>query len=220
MWNQVCQDSSTRCSVDRGESRFECLPARGRSSRHRAHRQLRRSRAQGTAADHRSSGATRVRRHCPRTGRRDDRESLGPPHRRAGEPRGPPPCRGPAPPLSNAYPIEPRRLEQRGRRPPGPLARPHPARSCAGLLRPGADHQLGGGPARHAGREPHSPAGDQPRDRGPRSRCDRGPGTVARLAQAAVARSAHAPRALGQPPDQPAPSAAVRPTVATTGPGR
>ena len=40
------------------------------------------------------------------------------------------------------------------------------------------------------------------------------------LAQAAVARSAHAPRALGQPPDQPAPSAAVRPTVATTGPGR
>lgn len=41
-----------------------------------------------------------------------------------------------------------------------------------------------------------------------------------RLAQAAVARSAHAPRALGQPPDQPAPSATVGPTVAATGPRR
>ncbi|MFB7109158.1 hypothetical protein [Streptomyces sp. NPDC056291] len=41
-----------------------------------------------------------------------------------------------------------------------------------------------------------------------------------RLAQAAVARSAHAPRALGQPPDQPAPSAVVGPTVAVTGPRR
>lgn len=41
-----------------------------------------------------------------------------------------------------------------------------------------------------------------------------------RLAQAAVARSAHAPHALGQPPDQPAPSATVGPTVAATGPCR
>lgn len=47
---------------------------------------------------------------------------------------------------------------------------------------------------------------------------DRAP--ALRLAQAAVARSAHAPRTLGQPPDQPAPSAAVGPTVAATGPRR
>lgn len=47
---------------------------------------------------------------------------------------------------------------------------------------------------------------------------DRSP--AVRLAQAAVARSAHAPRALGQPPDQPAPSAAAGPTVAATGPRR
>ncbi|MET7678993.1 hypothetical protein [Streptomyces sp. NPDC005423] len=47
---------------------------------------------------------------------------------------------------------------------------------------------------------------------------DRAP--AVRLAQAAVARSAHAPRALGQPPDQPAPSAAVGPPVAATGPRR
>ncbi|MGJ5804972.1 hypothetical protein ACSCB1_38635 [Streptomyces europaeiscabiei] len=47
---------------------------------------------------------------------------------------------------------------------------------------------------------------------------DRAP--AVRLAQAAVARSAHAPRALGQPPDQPAPSAAAGPTVAATGPRR
>ncbi|MFD4790753.1 hypothetical protein ACFWN1_27635 [Streptomyces sp. NPDC058459] len=37
-----------------------------------------------------------------------------------------------------------------------------------------------------------------------------------RLAQVAVARSAHAPRTLGQPPDQPAPSAVVGPTVPAT----
>ncbi|WP_328509580.1 hypothetical protein OG981_19040 [Streptomyces mirabilis] len=37
-----------------------------------------------------------------------------------------------------------------------------------------------------------------------------------RLAQAAVARSAHTPRTLGQPPDQPAPSATVDPTVPAT----
>ncbi len=47
---------------------------------------------------------------------------------------------------------------------------------------------------------------------------DRAP--ALRLAQAAVARSAHAPRAMGQPPDQPAPSAAVGPTVAVAGPRR
>jgi hypothetical protein len=41
-----------------------------------------------------------------------------------------------------------------------------------------------------------------------------------RLAQAAVARSGHAPRALGQAPDQPAPSAAVGPSVASLGPRR
>jgi hypothetical protein len=41
-----------------------------------------------------------------------------------------------------------------------------------------------------------------------------------RLAQAAVARSAHAPHTLGQPPDQPAPSATVGPTVAASGPRR
>ncbi|MGW0885620.1 hypothetical protein [Streptomyces sp. NPDC002671] len=40
------------------------------------------------------------------------------------------------------------------------------------------------------------------------------------LAQAAVARSAHAPRALGQPPDQPAQSAAVGATMAVTVPRR
>ncbi|MFD7052678.1 hypothetical protein ACFWBS_04725 [Streptomyces mirabilis] len=47
---------------------------------------------------------------------------------------------------------------------------------------------------------------------------DRAP--ALRLAQTAAARSAHAPRALGQPPDQPALSAAVGPTVAATGPRR
>lgn len=47
---------------------------------------------------------------------------------------------------------------------------------------------------------------------------DRAP--ALRLAQAAVARSAHAPRALGQPPDRAAAPAAVAPTVATTGPRR
>ncbi|MEU9155717.1 hypothetical protein AB0D59_35500 [Streptomyces sp. NPDC048417] len=47
---------------------------------------------------------------------------------------------------------------------------------------------------------------------------DRAP--ALRLAQAAVARSAHAPRDLGQPPDQPAPSTAVGATVAVTGPRR
>lgn len=41
-----------------------------------------------------------------------------------------------------------------------------------------------------------------------------------RLAQAAVARSGHAPRVLGQSPDQPAPSAAVGPSVAGLGPHR
>jgi hypothetical protein len=41
-----------------------------------------------------------------------------------------------------------------------------------------------------------------------------------RLAQAAVARSGHAPRALGQAPDQPTPSAAVGPSVADLGPRR
>lgn len=45
------------------------------------------------------------------------------------------------------------------------------------------------------------------------STADRAP--AARLAQAAVARSAQAPRALGQPPDQPAPSAAAGPPTAT-----
>ncbi|GHD48769.1 hypothetical protein [Streptomyces mirabilis] len=43
---------------------------------------------------------------------------------------------------------------------------------------------------------------------------------AARLAQAAVARSGHAPRALGQAPDQPVPPAAVGPTVASLGPRR
>lgn len=47
---------------------------------------------------------------------------------------------------------------------------------------------------------------------------DRAP--AVRLAQAAVARSGHAPRALGQAPDQPAPSAAVGPSVAGMGPRR
>ncbi|KND38309.1 hypothetical protein [Streptomyces acidiscabies] len=42
----------------------------------------------------------------------------------------------------------------------------------------------------------------------------------ARLAQAAVARSAHAPRALGQPADQRAESAAVGPPMAVSGPRR
>ncbi|WP_329553695.1 hypothetical protein [Streptomyces sp. NBC_00696] len=41
-----------------------------------------------------------------------------------------------------------------------------------------------------------------------------------RLAQAAVARSGHAPRALGQAPDQPAPTAAVGPPTAERGPRR
>ncbi|MCX4785388.1 hypothetical protein OG369_04110 [Streptomyces sp. NBC_01221] len=41
-----------------------------------------------------------------------------------------------------------------------------------------------------------------------------------RLTQAAVARSGHAPRPLGQAPDQPAPSAAVGPSVADLGPHR
>ena len=40
------------------------------------------------------------------------------------------------------------------------------------------------------------------------------------LAQAAVARSGHAPRALGQAADQPAPSAAVGPSGARLRPGR
>ncbi|WP_127360923.1 hypothetical protein [Actinacidiphila soli] len=47
---------------------------------------------------------------------------------------------------------------------------------------------------------------------------DRAP--TVRLAQAAVARSAHVPRALGQPPNRPAPSAAAGPTVAASGPRR
>ncbi|QMU74787.1 hypothetical protein GXW83_02330 [Streptacidiphilus sp. PB12-B1b] len=47
---------------------------------------------------------------------------------------------------------------------------------------------------------------------------DRAP--AVRLAQAAVARSGHAPRALGQAPDQPAPSAAVGPSGVGLGPGR
>ncbi|WP_330457402.1 hypothetical protein OIB37_11130 [Streptomyces sp. NBC_00820] len=47
---------------------------------------------------------------------------------------------------------------------------------------------------------------------------DRAP--AVRLAQAAVARSGHAPRPLGQSPDQPAPSAAVGPAVASAGPHR
>ncbi|MFD3418835.1 hypothetical protein [Streptomyces decoyicus] len=45
---------------------------------------------------------------------------------------------------------------------------------------------------------------------------DRAP--AVRLAQAAVARSGHAPRALGQSPDQPAPSAVVGPPLAGLGP--
>ncbi|MBT2506975.1 hypothetical protein J7I98_13970 [Streptomyces sp. ISL-98] len=47
---------------------------------------------------------------------------------------------------------------------------------------------------------------------------DRAP--AVRLAQAAVARSGHAPRAVGQAPDQPARSAAVGPSVADLGPRR
>lgn len=47
---------------------------------------------------------------------------------------------------------------------------------------------------------------------------DRAP--AARLAQVAVARSGHAPRALGQSPDQPAPSAASGPSVPALGPHR
>ncbi|MDJ0465746.1 hypothetical protein [Streptomyces sp. H27-C3] len=43
---------------------------------------------------------------------------------------------------------------------------------------------------------------------------------AARLTQAAVARSGHAPRALGQSPDQPAPPAVVGPSVAGLGPHR
>ncbi|MFD7121066.1 hypothetical protein ACFWAA_29095 [Streptomyces sp. NPDC059922] len=43
---------------------------------------------------------------------------------------------------------------------------------------------------------------------------------AARLAQAAVARSGHAPRALGQSPDQPAPPAVSDPSVAAPGPHR
>lgn len=41
-----------------------------------------------------------------------------------------------------------------------------------------------------------------------------------RLAQAAVARSAHGPRPMGQPPGQPAPSAAGGPGAAVAGPRR
>ncbi|MFG2370507.1 hypothetical protein ACGFY9_03395 [Streptomyces sp. NPDC048504] len=41
-----------------------------------------------------------------------------------------------------------------------------------------------------------------------------------RLTQAAVARSARVPRALGQSPDQPAPSTSVGPSVAGPGPHR
>ena len=41
-----------------------------------------------------------------------------------------------------------------------------------------------------------------------------------RLAQAAVARSRHAPRALSQAPDQPAPTVAVGPSAAEPGPRR
>ncbi|MFE2498412.1 hypothetical protein [Streptomyces scopuliridis] len=47
---------------------------------------------------------------------------------------------------------------------------------------------------------------------------DRAP--AVRLAQAAVARSGHAPRALGQSPDQPAPSPAASPSVAELRPHR
>ncbi|MEU9484529.1 hypothetical protein AB0D83_12840 [Streptomyces decoyicus] len=47
---------------------------------------------------------------------------------------------------------------------------------------------------------------------------DRAP--AVRLAQAAVARSGHSPRALGQLPEQPAPSAAVGPPGAGRGPHR
>ncbi|MCX5314751.1 hypothetical protein [Streptomyces sp. NBC_00154] len=47
---------------------------------------------------------------------------------------------------------------------------------------------------------------------------DRAP--AVRLAQAAVARSGHAPRALGQAPGQPAPSAPVGPSLASPGPRR
>uniref|UniRef100_A0AAU2VN81 Uncharacterized protein n=1 Tax=Streptomyces sp. NBC_00008 TaxID=2903610 RepID=A0AAU2VN81_9ACTN len=47
---------------------------------------------------------------------------------------------------------------------------------------------------------------------------DRAP--AARLTQAAVARSGHAPRALGQSPDQPAPSAAPGLSVAALRPHR
>ncbi|MFI5800407.1 hypothetical protein [Streptomyces sp. NPDC051677] len=47
---------------------------------------------------------------------------------------------------------------------------------------------------------------------------DRAP--AVRLAQAAVARSGHAPRALGQASDQPAPSPAVGPSAAGLGPRR
>ncbi|MFD9427310.1 MULTISPECIES: hypothetical protein [unclassified Streptomyces] len=47
---------------------------------------------------------------------------------------------------------------------------------------------------------------------------DRAP--TARLAQAAVARSGHAPPARSQAPDQPAPSAAVGPSVSGPGPRR
>ncbi|RPK48706.1 hypothetical protein EES39_09280 [Streptomyces sp. ADI92-24] len=43
---------------------------------------------------------------------------------------------------------------------------------------------------------------------------------AARLAQAAVARSGHAPRTLGQSPDQPAASAVSGPSVAAPGPHR
>ncbi|MEV7088019.1 hypothetical protein AB0O07_19360 [Streptomyces sp. NPDC093085] len=47
---------------------------------------------------------------------------------------------------------------------------------------------------------------------------DRAP--AARLAQAAVARSGHAPRAVGQSPDQTAPPATVGPSAAGRGPYR
>ncbi|WP_329612539.1 hypothetical protein OG244_03905 [Streptomyces brevispora] len=46
------------------------------------------------------------------------------------------------------------------------------------------------------------------------------PAPTIRLAQAAVARSGHAPRAPGQAPGQPAPSAPVGPTVGGLGPHR
>jgi hypothetical protein len=46
------------------------------------------------------------------------------------------------------------------------------------------------------------------------------PAPAVRLAQVAVVRSGHAPRALGQAPDQPAPSAAVGPSGAGLGPRR